>query len=83
MASDKMPGLAIILSKKKPMSGKDDPEPDAPELDAPESDGHSKDETKHAIMESLISAIKDGDVEAALQAFQDLSSLCDDDSEQE
>lgn len=77
-----MPGLAILIGKKKPSMSKDDEDPK--EMDGPDEEGeHSEDETKHAIMESLIDAVHEKDVDAALQAFHDLCQLCSEGSEEE
>lgn len=64
-----MPGLAILLAKKG--ASKDDEEEKA---ESPEEESGEED-TKHAVMDALIKAIHDKDVEGALQAFEDLKDL--------
>lgn len=70
-----MPGLAILLSKKKPPMD----EPDLSDKD--DGEEHSEDDTKHAVMSAFIKSVKLGDVEGALQAFHDLKDLCSGDVE--
>ena len=73
-----MPGLAILLSKKKPsMSMKDDMKDDESDMDEAK-ESHSEDDTKHAVMSAFIKAVKMGDVEGALTSYQDLHDLCKD-----
>lgn len=73
-----IPGLAILIGKKKPGADK---EPEDPMEDSPEEDGsedsEGSDETLHAIMDSFIESIKKEDVKGAVQAFKDLFQLCE------
>ena len=73
-----MPGLAILLSKKKPAGidkSKDEGSPEEESQESPDKE-HSEEDTKHAVMNALIKAIHEKDVEGALQAFEDLAGLC-------
>jgi hypothetical protein len=64
-----MPGLGLLLMKKKPSvdDGADEPMDD---------DGHSKEDTCRAVMKAFVDAVHDKDVESAMQSFKDLVDLC-------
>lgn len=73
-----MPSLSILLAKKKPpMMDKSE---DSPEMDDAK-DEHSEEDAKHAVMSAFLKAVQSDDVEAALQAFKDLSDLVGGESE--
>lgn len=60
-----MPGLGLLLMKKKPSVD-----------DGADDDGHSKEDTCRAVMKAFVDAVHDKDVESAMQSFKDLVDLC-------
>lgn len=70
-----MPGLALLIAKKK--SPVDDGG------DMPMDEGHDKKEVCRQITKALIDAIHDKDVDAACQCLKDLVGLLDEDDEGE
>jgi hypothetical protein len=72
---EETPGLLLLMKKKKSMKGSPQDEPDMPDMDEGD-EPHSEDETKLAIADALIKAVKLGDAHGVVQSFKDLSDLC-------